>query len=155
MSHSKNRVQNQYVLYVLGFEKFICGRISIIAFSLRKNVSKYNSHQVPTVSVRVTFICTVHRSLNQFCSFYNELLLIVDLSIYSCFLLVELDLTEPTKTHFATLFDVFAFFANPRIMHKPMLRTHQLDSIIESIGNAFGDSVSINWVDCINSNQVV
>lgn len=62
--------------------------------------------------------------------------------IYSCFVPVGMNFTEPTKTRFETLFDVFAYYANPRIMHRPMLRTFQLDSVSESIRNAFDDSVN-------------
>lgn len=67
----------------------------------------------------------------------------VDL-IYLWFVSVEMFYKYPLKTQFNTLFDAFASAANPRIMHRPMLRTLELGSadIAENIQNSFGDSVN-------------
>lgn len=65
----------------------------------------------------------------------------VDL-IHSFFFSPGINLTEPTKTQLDSLFDVFASFANPSIMHRPILRTFPMDSVSESIRNAFEDSVT-------------
>lgn len=71
----------------------------------------------------------------------------VDL-IQSIFAYAGLNLVEPTKTRFNSLFDVFAFNADPRIMPRPILRELQPSSIIECIRNAFNDPV--NFFGCNN-----
>lgn len=60
-----------------------------------------------------------------------------------CFSFVEINILEPKETPFESLYEVFAYFANPRVMYKPITRQFEAESVNESLKFAFGDEVSI------------